>query len=206
MILSSTGSLTQPYTYTGREYDSETGLYYYRDRYYDPKIGRFLQEDPILSKNLYSYVRNNPLNLVDPFGLRERWQYVLPDFLSTNVSITVPTSYTGKKLSWSISASADRYGNWYWSILGPGVGRTPRDVSVSVTANWLVQKDIPTENQLCNFLTGHSITVAGGNWVGGNGIYSPGNGVALGIGVVSPQLGRNYSYSYKGSGNTGITW
>ena len=29
----------QPYTFTGREYDSETGLYYYRARYYDQKLG-----------------------------------------------------------------------------------------------------------------------------------------------------------------------
>ena len=37
-----------PYTYTGREYDSESGLYYYRARYYDPAIGRFITADPIL--------------------------------------------------------------------------------------------------------------------------------------------------------------
>jgi RHS repeat-associated protein len=36
------------YTFTGREFDPETGLYYYRARYYDPSLGRFLQEDPIL--------------------------------------------------------------------------------------------------------------------------------------------------------------
>ncbi|RJP56063.1 MAG: hypothetical protein C4549_07255 [Deltaproteobacteria bacterium] len=29
---------TQPYTYTGREYDLESGLYYYRARYYDVRI------------------------------------------------------------------------------------------------------------------------------------------------------------------------
>ncbi|MDD5131029.1 MAG: hypothetical protein PHH44_00005, partial [bacterium] len=69
-ILNQTGTLDQPFTYTGREYDSETGLYYYRARYYDAKIGRFLQEDPIWSKNLYSYCANNPLNYVDPFGLK----------------------------------------------------------------------------------------------------------------------------------------
>jgi uncharacterized protein RhaS with RHS repeats len=32
----STGSLTNPFQYTGRESDPETDLYYYRARYYDP--------------------------------------------------------------------------------------------------------------------------------------------------------------------------
>ena len=63
-----------PYAFTGREYDSESGLYYYRARYYDPVTGRFLQEDPIgfagRDLNLYRYVFNNPVNLVDPFGLQ----------------------------------------------------------------------------------------------------------------------------------------
>ncbi|MBI4354931.1 MAG: hypothetical protein HY597_00590, partial [Candidatus Omnitrophica bacterium] len=35
-----------PYLFTGREYDCESGLYYYRARYYDPKTGTFVQEDP----------------------------------------------------------------------------------------------------------------------------------------------------------------
>lgn len=63
----------QPYTYTGREYDPETGLYYYRARYYDPKAGRFVTKDPIGfdsgDVNLYAYVENNPVNFVDPTGL-----------------------------------------------------------------------------------------------------------------------------------------
>ncbi|TAK07548.1 RHS repeat-associated core domain-containing protein [bacterium] len=37
----------QPYTFTGREFDSETGLYFYRARNYDHAIGRFLTSDPI---------------------------------------------------------------------------------------------------------------------------------------------------------------
>jgi RHS repeat-associated protein len=60
------------YMFTGRNYDSETGLYYYRARYYSPRIGRFLQPDPwgfVDGLNLYEYVRNNPVNFLDPLGL-----------------------------------------------------------------------------------------------------------------------------------------
>lgn len=97
-ILDSPGTVDQPYTYTGREFDSETGLYYYRARTYDSSSGRFLQKDPILSPtnqlmgeegmffgrttwllpayldetrmlNPYSAVFNSPLNFIDPEGL-----------------------------------------------------------------------------------------------------------------------------------------
>ena len=65
-----TGTLTNPFQYTGREFDSETGINYYRARYYDPTIGRFLSEDPWdQGPNLYAYVDNDPTNLVDPLGL-----------------------------------------------------------------------------------------------------------------------------------------
>lgn len=60
------------FMFTGREYDTETGLYYYRARYYNPEIGRFLQPDPIGYAggfNLYAYVDNNPINAIDPWGL-----------------------------------------------------------------------------------------------------------------------------------------
>src|SRR6266705_1931807 len=46
-LTNSTGSLVNPFRYTGREFDTETGLYYYRARYYDSQLGRFISEDPI---------------------------------------------------------------------------------------------------------------------------------------------------------------
>ncbi|MEN6318470.1 MAG: RHS repeat-associated core domain-containing protein [Syntrophaceae bacterium] len=45
--ITQSGGITQPYTYTAREYDNETGMYFYRARYYDPKAGRFITKDPI---------------------------------------------------------------------------------------------------------------------------------------------------------------
>ena len=66
------GSTGNPYRYTARRYDHETGLYYYRARMYDPAIGRFLQPDPIGyadGMNMYAYCGNNATNYVDPMGL-----------------------------------------------------------------------------------------------------------------------------------------
>jgi RHS repeat-associated protein len=68
---SSSGSLTNPFQYTGRESDTETGLYYYRARYYDQTVGRFISEDPVRFKagtNFYRYVENNPARFTDPTG------------------------------------------------------------------------------------------------------------------------------------------
>ena len=77
----------QPYTFTAREFDPETGLYFYRHRVLDPNTGRFLQGDPILRAGDptvpyllpsvlrdpavlqgYSYVLNNPTGQDDPLG------------------------------------------------------------------------------------------------------------------------------------------
>jgi RHS repeat-associated protein len=63
------------FAFTGREWDSETGLYAYRARYYDPKIGRFLSEDPlgfVSGMNFYTYVDNSPVSFVDPLGRAKR--------------------------------------------------------------------------------------------------------------------------------------
>ncbi len=60
------------FTYNGNELDDEYGfdLYYYGARYMDPALGRFTTPDPIRDfVNPYSYVRNNPVNAIDPTGM-----------------------------------------------------------------------------------------------------------------------------------------
>lgn len=61
--------------FTGHE-DDATGNTYMRARYYDPDASRFQRPDPARdftlaspsSLNLYQYVRNQPLDLIDPTG------------------------------------------------------------------------------------------------------------------------------------------
>jgi RHS repeat-associated protein len=70
--LTACGTSGEPYRFTGRRFDPETGLYYYRARYYDPVKGRFLQADPIgyqVDLNLYAYVGNDPTDQQDPTGM-----------------------------------------------------------------------------------------------------------------------------------------
>jgi RHS repeat-associated protein len=72
-----TGTVTNPFTYTGRELDSKSGLYYERARYYDPGTGRFLSEDPQATANLYPYAGNDPVDLIDPTGTQSLSEYAI---------------------------------------------------------------------------------------------------------------------------------
>ena len=62
----------EPYQFTQKERDQESGLLDFGRRYYHPVIGRWLSADPLAenggSLNLYAYAKQNPLKYRDPDG------------------------------------------------------------------------------------------------------------------------------------------
>lgn len=77
VLLSHSGTSTQPFGFAGEQRDDETGLQYHQARYYDPGLGRFISRDPLmqmqttsLSGNHYVYSLDNPTRYIDPSGLQ----------------------------------------------------------------------------------------------------------------------------------------
>jgi RHS repeat-associated protein len=62
----------QPFGYAGGLHEPVTGTVRFGAREYDAKTGRWMQKDPIRfaggDSNLYAYVQNDPVNLIDPEG------------------------------------------------------------------------------------------------------------------------------------------
>lgn len=68
-----------PWIYACKTYDTETHLAYFGKRYYDPTIKRWLTQDPlgrIQFANLYNFVGNEPLRLIDVDGAF--WSIAIP--------------------------------------------------------------------------------------------------------------------------------
>lgn len=77
-VLTANSSIAQqnPLRYRGYYYDNETGYYYLQSRYYDSNICRFinadsaiyLNKDSLIGINLFSYCKNDPINMMDING------------------------------------------------------------------------------------------------------------------------------------------
>ena len=63
-----------PFQFSTKYTDQETGLNYYGYRYYNPSTGRWISRDPIGEAggmNVYDFVRNHPLYAIDDTGRQE---------------------------------------------------------------------------------------------------------------------------------------
>ena len=112
---SSNGMTASDYLYTGQREESEIGLYFYKARWYDPALARFISADTLvpqpgdpLAWDRYAYVRNNPINGIDPTGHafcmdgdqfcydsnNQQWLGNLPSQLTFTFYTSHPTPYT----------------------------------------------------------------------------------------------------------------
>ncbi|MDR4498705.1 MAG: hypothetical protein MRK02_12425 [Candidatus Scalindua sp.] len=103
-------TLSSPHNYNGKKYDVISDLLFFGGRYYLPSLGVFLTPDPYFlerqpekffrvpgSLHLYSYVQNNPINLIDTFGL---W-FGIDDLIAA--AIGFGAGILGYIINWAIS-------------------------------------------------------------------------------------------------------
>jgi len=96
--------------FAGHKVDEETGLKDFGARYYNPTTKRWNTADSLTahiydpqSLNKYAYVRNDPVNLVDPDG--RAWGVVEPDDFTFRVTVSAPFLPTGLVNEWELPFS-----------------------------------------------------------------------------------------------------
>ena len=106
------------HTFTGRLLDLESGFSQYRYRMYHPTLGTFVTRDPFEPEgNLLRYVRNNPVLLVDPTGMSNR--YVICSFTNgAKIWSETVTAYTSETPAQACQRHATVFGLLTaWTVL-----------------------------------------------------------------------------------------
>ena len=134
------------FLFTGREWDTETGLYHYRARAYSPSLGRFLQRDPIRNHAQYALVRNRPTRFLDPSGLQEleNLKKQLPSGAETDEDLQRLKDYLDKNANPSFSHFLDKFGRKWEMGEKTGSVQITREGEYKIT----IQKGLAVELQL----------------------------------------------------------
>lgn len=121
-----------PFRYSTKYTDIETGLVYYGLRYYSPSLGRFTNKDPIAEsggRNLYAFCGNSGVNSWDYLGMDPIFVFTIPG--SSGTGSTTGGSWGG--ITFTIGGSIGSFGavspdlSGNWKAL-PGYIEVPGEV------------------------------------------------------------------------------
>jgi hypothetical protein len=143
--------------------------------------------------------------VLSPIGGKALGLLRTPDYVSLNLNLGIPNRWTGKYGGLSATIDLDRDGDVFYSLYGVQYGKSRTVFSGSLMVNWLDQTAIPSRTHLSNFLSSSGFNVSAGDWAGVSESYTPGSGLATGIGIMTPQFGGSYNYSLY-AGNVGFGW
>ena len=104
-------------------------MFFYRARYYDPQARRFINEDPIGLNggiNLYSYLDDNPISMIDPYGLRGH--HIVPEAVWSNLPLSREVkAYLNSE---TIAAGTHYYYHpEHWDLNRAGFGKLDKGIS-----------------------------------------------------------------------------
>ena len=165
MTVSRTGTTPTPFGFGANsqyQTDYDSGLMLLGHRYYDASIGRFITRDPAKDgRNWYAYCENNPLNRVDPTGLRSIWDWI-DGIASVSESVIAGAIALGRPLVSEVVEALGHINNSPNTLIG-GL------ISVGGEHSYdPVHQVILVEDHWLPNVTGHAITI-------GQVIYWPGN-------------------------------
>jgi len=148
---SNTANPNHLYKYSSKELDEEIGLewYYFGARYYDPVIARWLAADPlaVLSSSLtpYNYTRNNPLNFIDPDGLKE---IKVRDYAQSNlINYSYKNAFNyNDNGSWTIHTENSGVCNEIVALAYSGAGYNTFPGQMAKQVEWFENKNWYTTN------------------------------------------------------------
>gem|GEM_PF-1461967 len=131
-VISRTGDFDSPFLFGGYRLEPLYNLYYLVARFYDPDSGRFLSKDPLmgtfedaLSTNPYLYVKNSPLNYLDPMGTsgmpaisggNPRSSWTNEPTLTVGDAASAGSAFAGQMLTGWMNSSLKDFGNSAYSL------------------------------------------------------------------------------------------
>lgn len=135
----------QPFRFSTKFVDGETGLAYYGARFYAPDLGRFINRDPIEEEgglNLYGFCGNDGINAIDYLGQKSLFSrfwtkfrhtvisaalYAVPGFgpgLATMYNVSVGGRYGGIRGALTAFAASQIGGSFFSGVGGSAFGNS----------------------------------------------------------------------------------